>query len=77
MLKTQIAQQANSSTTPPARLLRSPNRTLGNNKQNSREQYNAIVLRNCTQLEGPKVAGDEVESEKEYDNGVAPLPNKN
>jgi len=35
------------------------------------------MLRSSTQLEGPKGASDGVESEKEYDNGVAPLPSKN
>jgi len=31
------------------------------------------VLRSGTQLEGPRGASDEVESQKEYDKGVAPL----
>jgi len=48
MLETQIAQQANSSTTPVGRLPSKP-------EQNPREQCNAIVLRSGTQLEGPKV----------------------
>jgi len=37
----------------------------------------AIVLRCGTQLERPKGARDEVESEKEYDKVVAPSPNEN
>ena len=68
MLETQITQQANSSTTPHGRLPSKP-------ELNPREQCNAIVLRSGTQLEGPKGVGDEVESKKEYDKGVAPLPN--
>jgi len=46
MLETQIAQQANSSTTPLGRLPSKP-------KQNPREQCNAIVLRSGTKLEDP------------------------
>ena len=51
MLESQIAQQANSSTTPLDRLPSKP-------ELNHREQYNAIVLRSRTQLEGPKGASD-------------------
>ena len=69
MLETQIAQQANSSTTPPGRLLSKP-------EQNPREQCNAIVLKSGTQLEGPKAVNDEVGSQKEQDKGVAPLPSE-
>jgi len=69
MLELKITQQANSSTTPPARLLSKP-------EPNLREQCNAIVLRSDTQLEGPKGASDEVESQKEYDKDVAPLPSE-
>jgi len=58
MLEIQIAQQSNSSTTPPGRLPSKP-------KQNPREQCNAIVLRNGTQLEGPEGVTDEVGSPKE------------
>jgi len=35
------------------------------------------VLRSGTQLEGPKGASVEVESSKEDDKGVAPLPSEN
>jgi len=64
-----MAQQANSSTTPPGRL-------SSKLEQNSREQCNAIVLRSGTQLEGPKGVNDEVDSEKEQEKGVAPLPSE-
>ena len=67
MLEIQIAQQANSSTTPPGRLPCKP-------ELNPRKQCNAIVLRNGTQLEGPKGVSEGVESEKESDKGVDPLP---
>ena len=69
MLETQIAQQANSSTTPPGRL---PSKL----EQNPREQHNAIVLRSGTQIEGHKGVSDEVGSQKEQGKGVAPLPNE-
>jgi len=69
MLETQIAQQANSSTTPLGRLPSKP-------EQNPRQQYNAIVLRSGTQLEGPKGVSDEVRSQKEQDKGVASLPSE-
>jgi len=65
MLETQIAQQANSSTTPLGRLSSKP-------EQNPREQCNAIVYRSDTQLEGVKSVNDKVESEKEQEKGVAP-----
>ena len=55
MLETQIAEQANSSTTPLGRLLSKP-------KQNPREQCNVIMLRSGRQLEGPKGTSDEVGS---------------
>jgi len=67
MLETQIAQQANSSTTPPGRL---PSKL----EQNPREQHNAIVLRSGTQIEGHKGVSDEVGSQKEQGKAVAPLP---
>ena len=67
MLQTQIAQQASSSTTPPGSLPSKP-------QQNPREQCNAIMLRSGTPLEGPKGASVHVESQKEYDRGVVPLP---
>ena len=34
------------------------------------------MLKSGIQLEGPKGASDEVESEKEYDKGVTPLPSE-
>jgi len=69
MLKTQIAQQASSSSTPPRRPPSKP-------EQNPREQCNVIVLRSGTQLEGPKGSSVEVESEKEKDKGITPLPHE-
>jgi len=69
ILETQIVQQASSSTTPPGRLPSKP-------EQNPREQYNAIVLRNGTHLEGLKDTSVEVESEKEKDKGATPLPSR-
>jgi len=69
MLETQIAQQANSSTTPPGRLPSKP-------KQNPREQYNAIVLRSGTQLEDPKGVSDEMGSQEGQDKSVVPLPSE-
>jgi len=47
ILESQIAQQANSSTTSPSRLPSKP-------EPNPREQCNAIMLRSGTQLEDPK-----------------------
>ena len=70
MLKSQIAQQANSSTTPPDKLSSKP-------EPNPTEQCNAIVLRSGIQREGPKGATIEVEGQKEYDKGVAPSPSEN
>jgi len=55
MLKTQIAQEANSSTIPPGRLQSKP-------QQIPREQCNAIVLRSGIQLKSPKGTSDEVGS---------------
>jgi len=49
MLESQIAQQINSSTTPPDRLPSKP-------EPNPWVECNAIVLRGGTQLEGPKGA---------------------
>jgi len=69
MLETQIAQQANSSSTPLGRL---PSK----HKQNPREQCNAIVLRSGTKLEGPKGTRDEKESEKDKDKGAISLPHE-
>jgi len=69
MLETQIAQQANSSTTPSSTLPSKP-------KQNSREQCNCIVLRSSTQLEDPKGISDEVGSQERQDKGIAPLPSE-
>jgi len=69
MLETQIAQQANSSTTPPGRLPSKP-------EQNPREQCNAIVLRSGTHLEDPNGISDEVGSQEGQDKGVAPLPSE-
>jgi len=60
MLESQIAQQANSSSTPPGRLPSKP-------EHNPREQCNVIVLRSGTKLEGPKGTRDEQESEKDKD----------
>jgi len=70
MLESQIAQQANSSATPPGRL-------SSKRKPNPREQCNAIVLRSGTQLKGSKGASVEGESKKENDKGVTPLPSEN
>jgi len=64
ILESHITQQANSSTTPPSRLPSKP-------ESNPREQCNVIVLRSGTQLEDPKGTSVEVESQKEYDKGIA------
>ena len=69
MLETQIAQQANSSTTPPDRLPSKP-------EHNPREQCNTIELRSGTHLDGPKGGSDDMGSQKGKDNGVAPLLSK-
>ena len=58
MLKTQITQQASSSTTPSSRL-------SSKLEQNPRERCNIIVLTSAIQLEGPKGVRDEVRCPKE------------
>jgi len=57
MLKAEIMQEFDSSTIPPGRL-------YSKFEPNPREQCNAIVLKRCTQLEGPTCASNEVEGQK-------------
>ena len=69
MLESEIAQQANSSSTPPSTL---PSQPLPNPK----EHCNVLVLRSGKHLKAPKGARIKEECEKGHDEGIAIFPSK-